>query len=122
VILVDTSVWMDHFRLGSVALGSVLEDAQAVTHPFVIGELACGNLNNRAEILADLQTLPQALSATQDEVLRLLDEHKLWTLGIGWVDSHLIASALLSSCRLWTLDRRLRRAAETARARLYHDK
>jgi len=119
VILVDTSVWVHHFRLGSVALASVLEDAVAVTHPFVIGELACGNLSNRTAILADLQTLPEAVSATHDEVLTLLDEHKLWTLGIGWVDSHLLASALLSNCRLWTLDKRLQRAARASRVRLF---
>lgn len=119
MILVDTSVWVHHFRLGSVALASVLEDAVAVTHPFVIGELACGNLSNRTAILADLQTLPEAVSATHDEVLTLLDEHKLWTLGIGWVDSHLLASALLSNCRLWTLDKRLQRAARASRVRLF---
>jgi len=111
MILVDTSVWVDHFRARNPELSEVLGGALVLTHPFVIGELACGNLRNRTRILADLNSLPLALSATHEEVLRLIEERELWGRGIGWIDGHLLASALLSNCRLWTLDRRLHQAA-----------
>lgn len=119
MILVDTSVWIGHFRVGNPLLSEVLGSALVLTHPFVIGELACGNLENRTQILADLNALPLAVSATHEEVLRLIEERKLWGRGIGWVDGHLLASALLSNCRLWTLDRQLDRAASGARVKLY---
>ena len=120
MILVDTSVWIAHLRKGSHHLAAVLSNSLALVHPFIVGELACGNLSNRARILNDLQALPSARSATHNEVMELIEARRLWGLGIGWVDGHLLASALLSSCPLWTLDRRLLRAAAAAGVELYH--
>jgi predicted nucleic acid-binding protein len=112
MILVDTSVWIEHFRFGSPTLHRALNDSLVLMHPFVIGELACGGLKNRVRVLSDLSALPAAQTAEQDEVLRLVDDRRLWAKGIGWIDAHLLASALLSDCRLWTLDRRLNRIAD----------
>ena len=119
MILVDTSVWIDHFRAGNPLLNEVLGSALVVTHPYVIGELSCANLENRARILSDLNALPLAVSATHEEVLQLIEERKLWGRGIGWVDGHLLASALLTNCRLWTLDSRLHQVAGSARVKLF---
>jgi predicted nucleic acid-binding protein len=121
MILVDTSVWIDHFRRGGPLLKDLLSEGVVITHPFVIGELACGNLMHRTSILSDLNALPIALSASHDEVLRLVEDRKLWGQGIGWVDAHLIASALLSNCRFWTLDRRLDRWAADAAVNLHRN-
>jgi predicted nucleic acid-binding protein len=114
MILVDTSVWIDHFRSGGSKLGHLLSQTQVMVHPFVIGELACSNFKNRTRILGDLEVLPSALSATHEEVLRLIEVRNLWGLGIGWIDAHLLASAILSKCQLWTLDAKLLRAATAA--------
>src|SRR5580693_7929664 len=119
MILADTSVWIDHFRVGNRELSEALDEALVLTHPFVIGELACGNLRNRRETLADLEALPLAVSATHEEALKLIGDQKLNGCGIGWIDAHLLASALLSGCRLWTLDRQLNQAAGRARVRLH---
>jgi hypothetical protein len=119
MILVDTSVWIAHFRKGGSSLAELLSEALVLVHPFVVGELACGNLRNRARILTDLEALPSPVSATHEEVIRLIEDRKLWGLGIGWIDAHLLASALLSDCQLWTLDRRLVRAATAAGVKLY---
>ena len=89
-------------------------EGRILTHPFVIGEIACGNLRQRGVILEALRELPSATVAAHDEVLRLVEERRLWGSGIGWLDAHLVASALLTGCRLWTLDRRLRRVAGVA--------
>jgi predicted nucleic acid-binding protein len=107
VTLVDTSIWVDHLRSGNRTLVSLLHDAEVLTHPFVIGELACGQIRNRREILTLLRTLPEAHVAGHDEVLSFVEDHRLAGRGIGWIDAHLLASALLSSARLITLDRRL---------------
>ena len=96
-----------------------IREALVLVHPFVVGELACGNLKSRSGILADLQQLPSAVLATDGEVMQLIEERRLWGLGIGWIDGHLLASALFSNCRLWTLDRRLNRAAAAAGVRHY---
>ncbi|MGD0228163.1 MAG: PIN domain-containing protein [Terriglobia bacterium] len=120
MILVDTSVWIDHFRAGGSKLGDLLRQTLVMVHPFVVGELACGNLNARARILGDLEALPSAVSATHEEVIRLVEARKLWGLGIGWIDVHLLASALLSNCQLWTLDGKLVQAAAVAGVKLYH--
>ncbi len=112
--LVDTSVWIDHLRSGEPALVKLLERRWVLGHPAVIGELACGNLKRRTDILADLATLPSGVEATNAEVMELIERHKLSGVGIGWIDAHLIASALLSKCRLWTRDKRLERAARSA--------
>lgn len=120
MILVDTSVWIAHFRKGGSRLPGLLRDGLALVHPFILGELACGNLSQRARILSDLAALPRAAPATDGEVMRLIEARRLWGLGIGWVDSHLLASALLSACPLWTLDLGLLRAAPTAGVKLFH--
>ena len=80
-------------------------------HPFVSGELACGNLKDRTAVLSDLLALPAAKLASNAEVLRMTEDRRLWGRGLGWIDAHLLASALLSNCRLWTLDARLAKAA-----------
>lgn len=105
--LVDTSVWVDHFRRGNRTLVSLLESDQVLSHPFVVGELACGQMRNRKEILSLLDELPKAHLAGHNEVLALVERQRLYGRGIGWVDAHLIASALLSHADLFTLDRRL---------------
>jgi len=119
VILVDTSVWIDHLRYGNKALGEFLSEAFVLLHPFVIGELACGNLKDRTGLLRDLNTLPKASAAGHEEVLRLIEDGQLAGRGIGWVDAHLLASALISQCLFWTLDERLRQAGAQVGARLY---
>jgi len=113
MILADTSVWIDHFRRGNRVFAELLMDCQVSVHPFVLGELACGNLADRTAVLSDIAELPHAVSATDAEVMNLIERRTLWGKGIGWVDAHLLASALLSSCALWTLDNRLNRVAES---------
>jgi len=108
MILVDTSIWIEHFRQTKSELADLLDKVQVATHPFVIGELACGNLKNRKEILSLFSELPQAEVAEHDEVLSLVENKNLMGNGIGWVDAHLLASALLSGTPLWTRDRKLR--------------
>jgi predicted nucleic acid-binding protein len=108
MILVDTSIWVEHLRSGSEELASLLKKAEVLTHPFVIGELCLGNLKNRREIVSLLQELPIASLAENHEVLDLIESRKLMGHGIGWVDTHLLASALLSGSPLWTADRKLR--------------
>ena len=120
MILVDTSVWIAHFRKGSHHLAELLSNSLVLVHPFIVGELACGNLSNRVGTLSDLQALPSARSATHNEVVQLVEARTLWGLGIGWVGVHLLASALLSSCALWTLDRRLLQAAAASEVEVYH--
>lgn len=107
MILADTSVWVDHFRRRTIRLPALLEAGEVVCHPFVIGELACGNLRNREEILALLQALPQAAVVTQQDALGLIETRDLMGRGVGWVDVHLLAACLVTDAALWTLDRRL---------------
>jgi len=111
MVLADISVWIEHFRRGEPALADRLSEGLVLMHPFVSGELACGNLKNRAAILSGLHALPPARAASNAEVLRLVEERRLWGRGLGWIDAHLLASALLSDCRLWTRDRRLGQVA-----------
>ena len=112
MILVDTSVWVDHFRRDNVGLRRLLDDATVSCHPFVFGELACGTLRNRDAILGMLERLPHAPVAQHPEVLALIAARRLMGRGLGWIDAHLLASALLDEGRLWTLDRSLKDAAE----------
>ncbi|RMD68711.1 MAG: type II toxin-antitoxin system VapC family toxin [Gammaproteobacteria bacterium] len=113
MILVDTSVWVDHLRAGDGTLVKLLHGMQVLTHPFVVGELACGNLHNRVEILRSLQDLPQIPVAQDPEVLFFIERHRLMGCGIGYIDAHLLAAtALADPARIWTRDRRLRAAAE----------
>ena len=107
MILVDTSLWVEHFRRGHPVLVGLLERELVLCHPFVIGELACGTLRRRDEVLSLLSALPQAPLAGHDEALLLLERRGLAGRGIGWIDLHLLASAMLGNARLWTLDRRL---------------
>jgi hypothetical protein len=107
MILVDTSVWVDHLRSNDPALVRALEAGIVVTHPFVVGELACGNLKNRSEVLALLQELPAAPVATDAEALAFIEAQSLMGRGIGYVDVNLLASTALATDTLWTRDRRL---------------
>lgn len=109
--LVDTSVWVSHLRDGDPRLAGLLEAGEVWAHPFVAGELACGGLQNRAHILSLFASLPGAAVASHQEVLRLLDARRLWGKGLGYVDVHLLAAALISGLPLWTLDKRLDQAA-----------
>jgi len=107
MVLVDTSVWVHHLRFGEPGLAKVLLDGEVLMHPFVIGEIACGNMRKRTAILSDLERLPKAICAEHHEVLGLIEFHHLYGTGLGWVDAHLLASALLSRSVVWTLDRGL---------------
>jgi predicted nucleic acid-binding protein len=116
-VLADTSIWVDHFRGADPVLIDLLNDGCVLMHSFVPGELACGNPARRSPVLAKLAALPAALRAEDAEVLDLIENRKLHGPGIGWVDAHLIASALLSDCDLMTSDHRLKKAARQAGAR-----
>jgi predicted nucleic acid-binding protein len=112
VILADTSVWVDHLRAGDDGLATALERGLVFTHPFIVGELACGWIRNRGEVLGLLGSLPVGPVATDDEALQYIDFHQLMGRGIGYVDVHLLASsALAEGLRLWTRDRRLEEVA-----------
>lgn len=108
MVLVDTSVWTEHFRSGDVGLDALLSDGQMVCHPCIVGELACGNLKNRSVILSLLQELPMAVRAEDAEILQCIEHHRLMGKGLGYIDMHLLMSAILTRIPLWTLDRRLR--------------
>lgn len=113
MLLVDTSVWIDHLRSGNEdAFAYQLEAGLVLTHPLVIGELAMGNLRNRDAILRLLRDMPQAVVASDDEVLLYVSHHSLFGRGIGYADAHLLASTQLTAgAALWTRDKRLRHAA-----------
>ncbi len=113
MILADTSVWVDHLRRHNPTFVQLLDIREILVHPFVIGELALGYLEPRSVILDDLRTMPQALVASHDEVLELIHQHRLFGLGIGYVDAHLLAAARLTlGTSLWTQDKRLRRVTD----------
>lgn len=107
MVLVDTSVWVDHLRGKPTGLAKLLDEGAVVCHPFIIGELACGNIRNRDEILQLIQALPSTTQAEHDEVLQFIQANGIHGRGLGWIDTHLLASALLSGCSLWTKDRSL---------------
>jgi predicted nucleic acid-binding protein len=112
VILVDTSIWVDHLRAGDERLAALLNGGEVLAHPFVIGELALGNLRQRTEFLSDLLHLPKAITASDDEVLWLIDREQLFGLGIGYIDAHLLAAARLTAgAKLWTRDQALQAVA-----------
>ena len=116
MILVDTSIWVDHLRAGDRGLSALLESGLVLTHPFVIGELALGRLKSRPVILKALADLPQARVATDHEVLEFIDSQSLAGSGLGYVDVHLLAAARLTDdASLWTRDRRLHGAANRLR-------
>jgi predicted nucleic acid-binding protein len=112
-VLVDTSVWVDHLRRGNRVLAEHLREARVLCHPFVIGELACGNLRRRDEILSLLAALPRVPLASDDEVLAFVEANRLMGRGLGWIDMHLLASTRLAHTVLWTLDKRLAAAARS---------
>jgi predicted nucleic acid-binding protein len=112
VVLVDTSVWIDHFRRKSRQLTVLLDGEGVVLHPFILGELACGNLKNRKELIELLHALPFITKADDDEALFFIERHKLMGRGVGLIDMHLLASCKLNSCLLWTRDKRLKAIAE----------
>jgi len=107
MILADTSVWLGHLRQADAELQDCLLNGRILIHSFVLGEIACGNLHRRSRVLADLFELPFAAQADDAEVLSMIEEHRLYGKGIGWIDAHLLASARLTGCRFWTLDLRL---------------
>ena len=107
MVLVDTSVWVAHLREGTIGLQEPLNEGDVVCHPFIVGELASGNLKNRSEILSLLQALPMAGHAEHEEVIRFIEIHRLMGKGLGYIDMHLLASAILTKVPLWTLDKKL---------------
>ena len=111
MVLVDTSVWVDHLRRGDDALAEFLNAGEVVCHPFVIGELACGGIRNRSEFLALLSALPSLDNVTDAEALSFIDQHSLMQRGLGLIDVHLLASCMLAGVPLWTRDARLADAA-----------
>ena len=112
MILVDTSVWVDHLRARDAALVGLLDAGEVLGHPFVLGELALGSLRQRKLVLTSLEDLPQASVATDPEVLNFVERQRLYGFGIGYVDAHLLAAARLTpDASLWTRDRRLHEAA-----------
>ncbi|MDP3898546.1 MAG: type II toxin-antitoxin system VapC family toxin [Mesorhizobium sp.] len=112
MILLDSSVWMDHLRAKVEPVTMLLERNQIAIHPFVVTEIALGSIANRARVLWLLQKLPGVPKARDDEVLDLIDRERLFGSGIGFVDAHLLASARLAGIPLWTMDKKLNTAAE----------
>ena len=113
MILADTSVWIDHLRTRDHHLALLLAEGQTLMHPMVIGELACGNVGNRAEVFSLLRTMPRVTVATDDEVLFFIEYHQLMGRGIGYIDAHLLASVVMTPpAMLWTVDRRLMSLAD----------
>ena len=111
MVLVDTSVWVSHLRDGNVELANLLNDGRVLCHPLIVGELACGNLKDRAIILSFLQLLPMSIEAEHDEVLSFIEKNRLMGKGMGYVDVHLITSAVLTGVPIWTLDKKLAQTA-----------
>jgi predicted nucleic acid-binding protein len=111
MVIVDTSVWITHFHKGDSQLKKLLSQSQVVLHPFVLGELACGNFSDRKTVFSLLDALPAAAVAEQNELLELIEQKKLWGAGLGFIDVHLLASARISSLFLFTYDKPLAHAA-----------
>ncbi|MGH7583728.1 MAG: type II toxin-antitoxin system VapC family toxin [Gemmatimonadales bacterium] len=107
MILADTSVWIDHFRRGNARLGALLDAGEVAMHRFVVGELAMGRLDARRQILELLSGLPELPTVTHEEALHFVDAHRLGGFGLGWIDVHLLAAAIVARVPLWTLDRKL---------------
>ena len=111
MVLVDTSVWVEHLRKGDAQLRDLLNQCEVVCHTFVIGELACGHIKSRNQILSLLKALPSTTLVEPDEILFFIEERKLAGLGLGLIDTHLLASSLVSRVKLWSLDKKLRGVA-----------
>jgi len=112
MVLIDTSVWVTHLQKGVTELESLLLDTEVASHPFIIGELACGGIKNRKEILSLIQALQSSPVVTDEEFMYFLETNKLSNKGIGFVDVHLLASAKMSRISLWTEDKTLQKAAK----------
>jgi predicted nucleic acid-binding protein len=117
VVLVDTSVWVSHLREANKGLANLLNKAEVVCHPFIVGELACGNFKNRIALISLLEALPTALEVEHEEVLAFIESRKVMGKGLGYIDVHLLASALLTGVLLWTLDKKLDKVAEELHCR-----
>lgn len=113
MILVDTSVWIDHLRNGNDLLSNLLEENRVVTHPLVLGELSVGNISKRSTFLQLLRNLPVASEASHDEVVSFIEKHRMWSKGVGYLDMHLLCSSLIDAIPLWTMDKRLSAVAKT---------
>lgn len=111
MVIIDTSVWITHFRSGNAELKNLLLEAEVALHPFVFGELACGNFSDRNNILSLLSSLPSVVVAEHNEFIELIEQKKLWGAGLGFVDVHLLASARISSLSIFTYDKPLASAA-----------
>jgi len=120
MVLVDTSVWVLHLREGNSGLGDILNEGNVACHPFIVGELACGGLRNRATILTLLESLPMTSVVTHEDVLTFIEYHRLMGKGMGYIDVHLLASAIESDLPLWTLDKKLERIAESLHVKYQH--
>jgi predicted nucleic acid-binding protein len=112
MVLVDTSVWIDFLRRGAGQLTALLESGEVLCHPFIIGELACGHLSPRKEVLDRLSLLPTAQVIRHPETLGFIETHRIFDLGLGFIDIHLLASASLHGATLWSRDKALRKSAE----------
>ncbi|MBB4276039.1 type II toxin-antitoxin system VapC family toxin [Rhizobium mongolense] len=120
MILADTSIWIDHFRHVDAELRRIIEDDRLLCHPTVIGELALGSLRDRGSVIDFLAAQRGAVVASHDEVMTMIDRHRIFSMGIGYTDAHLLASVLLDQrAALWTRDKRLQAVAEKAGASLY---
>ena len=111
MILLDSSVWIDHLRKAESAVASLLNEHEVLCHPFVIGEIACGSLARRQLVVKTLSALPKVIVAEHEEVLNYIEAHQLFSLGLSFIDVHLLASCTLSATQIWTRDRRLNEAA-----------
>lgn len=120
MILVDTSIWIDHFRYDDAELRKIINDDKLLCHPFVVGELALGSLRERGAVLAYLAAQREAMIATHAEVMTMIDRNSIFSMGIGYTDAHLLTSTLLDRrSSLWTRDKRLAAAAQKVGAALY---
>ncbi len=113
MVLVDTSVWVSHLRHGNPKLQEMLQEGKVVSHTFIIGELACGNIRNRTEIISLMQSLPMLDSIEHEELLLFIEHNKMMGTGLGFVDVHLMAAAMLAGIPLWTQDKKLKQACST---------
>ena len=114
MILVDSSIWIDHLRRPHSGLSELLLGGEVACHPFIVGEIACGHLRDRARVIADLSLLPQVPIASHREALALVETQRLAGVGIGWADVHLLASTVLAPpAKLWSRDKRLAAAAQS---------
>ncbi len=110
MVLVDTSIWISHLRHANSRLQKLLHEGRVASHPFIIGELACGNIGNRTEIISLMQSLPMLDVIEHEELLLFIESNNMMGAGLGFVDVHLIASAILAGSPLWTQDKKLKQA------------